>query len=150
MRGDAVLISAKIPGSGATAYPAVKALVIWANCVGLSAQAFGKDGDDDDPPKSTAPTVDVDPQTTCALALGFCGSSYFNIFQSIALAAGNALSAIPTSAKQPSVQAIAVEIPLTVDVTDRVSIETVLSADAEEAAQSGAQLTQGSGSPDLC
>jgi len=145
-----VLISAKIPGSGATAYPAVKALVIWANCVGLSGHAFGKDGDDDDdPPKSTAPTMDVDPQTTRAVAPGF-GGSLFNFSRSIALAARNALPAVRTSTKQPFVQAVAVEIPLTVEVCDRVSIETALSTVAEDAAQSGAQLTQGSGRSDLC
>jgi hypothetical protein len=156
VRGDAVLISAQIPGSSAAAYPAAKAPVIWATCVGRSGHAFGKDGGDDSPPKSTVPTMYVDLQSTYTLAPGCEPGSrigealLFTILQSIALAGRNTLPSVQTSARPPSVQALAIDIPLAVDVSDRVSIETVRSTDAQDAALSAAQLTQGWGSSDPC
>jgi hypothetical protein len=157
VRGDAVLISAQIPGSSAAAYPAVKAPVIWATCVGRSGHAFGKDGGgDDSPPKSTVPTMYVDLQSTYTLAPGCepgsrIGEAWlFTILQSIALAGRNTLPAVQTNARPPSVQALAIDIPLAVDVSDRVSIETVLSTDAQDAALSATQLTQGWGRSDPC
>jgi hypothetical protein len=90
--------------------------------------AFGKDGDDDSgAPNATAatPNIYLDLRTSYAtvpagaLPVGFGSSALFSALQSLAL--GNA-STLPTSASLSSLQSLAVDLPLTVDVTDTVSL----------------------------
>jgi hypothetical protein len=131
-----VLISAQFRGSSAIARPSVKALAVCAICVGQSGHALANDDDDDHATKPTAPTTYIDLRTSYAtipggsLGIGFGNSSLFSVLETIALATGNTPLPVPTSVKLPMVQAITVDVPLTVDVSDRVSIYGGVSASA--------------------
>ena len=133
---NVVWMSAQTRSSSAAIHPAIKALAVCAICVGVSSHAFGKDDDDDNSSKPTTPTTYIDLRTTYALVpggalgIGFGGTSLFTVLQSIVLATGNTLPTIPTSVKLPPVQAATMDIPLTVDVSDRVSIYGGVSASA--------------------
>jgi len=132
-----VLIAAQFLGSGAIVRPSVKALAICAICFALSGHAFANDDDDDGAAKPTTPTTYIDLRTSYAnipggsLGIGFGGtSSLFTVLQSIVLATGNTPPTVPTSVKLPRVQGVSLDIPMTIDVTDRVSIWGGVSATA--------------------
>jgi hypothetical protein len=89
----------------------------------LSARAaIGSDADDD-----SSPTMYLDLRTNYAtvplgsLPIGFGNSALFTALQSLALANGTALN-VPRVATLPSRQSLGVDLPLTVDVTDKVSL----------------------------
>jgi hypothetical protein len=110
------------------------AVAVCAVCIGLSTHAFGKDGDDDDSSKPYTPNVYLDLRTTYAtvpagaLAFGFGSGSLFPVLQSVVLAPVNTQSIIPTNVTLPAVQAITIDLPMTVDVSDAVSIYGGVSA----------------------
>ncbi|WP_176535012.1 hypothetical protein [Bradyrhizobium sp. 66S1MB] len=88
----------------------------------LAGPAFGKDRDDD---SGAPPNIYLDLRTSYAtvpagaLPVGFGSPALFSALQSLALANG---SSLPTSVSLPSRQSLAVDLPLTVDVTDAVSL----------------------------
>jgi hypothetical protein len=133
---NVVGMSAQLRRSGAAIHPALRALAVCVLCVGVSSHAFGKDDDDDSSSKPTTPTTYIDLRTSYAtipggaLGIGFGSASLVSVQGMIALATANTAPAVPTSVKLPTVQAIALDIPLTVDVTDRVSIWGGVSASA--------------------
>jgi hypothetical protein len=136
-------MSARIQSPGPSVRPAASALAAWTICVALSSHALANDDDDDNSPKPTAPTTYIDLRTTYAaipggsLAIGFGNTSLSSVLQSIALATGTTLPAVPSSVKLPYVHAVVMDIPLTVDVSDRVSIYGGVSASANTLAAGG-------------
>ncbi|UGA48483.1 hypothetical protein HU230_0015125 [Bradyrhizobium quebecense] len=88
----------------------------------MAGPAFGKDRDDD---SGAPPNIYLDLRTSYAtvpagaLPVGFGSPALFSALQSLALANG---SSLPTSVSLPSRQSLAVDLPLTVDVTDAVSL----------------------------
>lgn len=106
------------PSSG----PAVHALAVGLWCVAAGA-AFAADRDDDEPPSKPAfPNVYLDLRTTFAtvpsgtLALGFGNGSLSSALEALAIRRG----AVPNGL--PAAKSVAVDLPLTVDVSDRVSL----------------------------
>jgi hypothetical protein len=111
--------------------------------LGGSTSAFAKDGDsdgddDDSGAKSNSawPTTYLDMRTTYAtvpagsLPIGFGNTALFTAIESLALSTGNGLPALPTSLPLASRQGVAIDFPLTVDVTDHVSLYAGLSGTA--------------------
>ncbi|WP_441242529.1 hypothetical protein [Tardiphaga sp. 768_D3_N2_1] len=103
--------------------------------MGATNAAFGKD-DTDQTAEFTAPSVYLDLRTTYATApggaigIGFGNTSLFSVLGAIALAAGHTPSTVPTHIKLPTVHAVTVDIPLTVDLNDRVSVYGGVSVNA--------------------
>jgi len=102
-----------------------------------------KTGDDDDSSTkshSAWPTTYLDMRTIYsavpagALPIGFGNTSLFTAFQSLALSTGNGL---PTSLPLASRQGVAIDFPLTVDVTDRVSLYAGVSGTATNVSGQG-------------
>jgi hypothetical protein len=85
--------------------------------------AFSADDDADSPEKPAIPNIYLDMRTTYAtvpagaLALGFGGSSLSTVLQAIAASQG-----VSFPRALPAAQSIWLDLPLTVDVTDRVSL----------------------------
>src|ERR1700751_1589720 len=112
------------------------AMAVDALLIGCNTDAFCKDlasnssDDDDGSAKQTPsfPTTYLDMRTTYAtlpagsLPIGFGNSAVFTALQALALANGSTFPTIPGSVTLPSRQALAVDLPLTVDVTDKVSL----------------------------
>ncbi|MGY3620467.1 hypothetical protein [Bradyrhizobium sp. USDA 10063] len=100
--------------------------------LGLAAPALAKDKDDDDTsakPTPTIPNIYLDLRTNYAkipagaLAIGFGNTVLVSTLQTIqALSERNLLRTIPSGVSSPASEAIGVEFPLTVDVTDQVSL----------------------------
>jgi len=97
--------------------------------------AFGKD-DNDQAAQFTPPTVYLDLRTTYATApggaigIGFGNTSLFSVLGAIALATGNTPPTMPTHKKLPAVHAVTVDVPLTIDLSDRVSVYGGVSVNA--------------------
>jgi len=118
-----VPISSRILTTSFGDFPSLPGLVL-ACFIGscLAGPAFGKDRDDD---SGAPPNIYLDLRTSYAtvpagaLPVGFGSPALFSALQSLALANG---SSLPTSVSLPSRQSLAVDLPLTVDVTDAVSL----------------------------
>ena len=116
-------ISSRILTTSFGDFPSLPRLVL-ACFIGscLAGPAFGKDRDDD---SGAPPNIYLDLRTSYAtvpagaLPVGFGSPALFSALQSLALANG---SSLPTSVSLPSRQSLAVDLPLTVDVTDAVSL----------------------------
>jgi len=113
--------------------------------VGCGGSAFAKDGDDEDSEKTatTVPNIYLDLRTSYAtvpagtLAIGFGGTTLFTALQSLALANANATLPVPGSLSLPASQAVAIDLPMTVDVSDRVSLYAGVSASSTNTASTG-------------
>lgn len=100
-----------------------------AACTGCTCSAFAKDDDDGaaSTPAST-PSIYLDMKTTYAtipagsLPIGLGNSALFPTLQSFVLT--NGTNALPHSAGAalPAIQAAVIDLPMTIDVTDRVSL----------------------------
>lgn len=104
--------------------PALRAVALGLACLTVSASAaFAAEADEDAPAKPTVPNIYLDLRTSYAsipagtLGLGFGTTSLSAAFQALAARRGTTL---PNGL--PAAQSIAVDLPLTVDVTDRVSL----------------------------
>ncbi len=129
-------LSAQIPTRRIGVVSILRVLVIGTICIGLAGRAFSKepvskdsnDNDDSASSTSSAPTTYLDLRTTYSavpagsLPIGFGSTALFTALQSLALSNGNALPALPGSLSLPSRQALAVDVPATIDVTDTVSL----------------------------
>ena len=110
-------------------------LIVCAVCIGVTDTAFGKD-DNDQAAQSTTPNIYLDIQTTYAtvpggaIGMGFGNASLFSVLETIVLATGNTTPTVPTSRKLPTVHAVTVNVPLTVDLSDRVSVYGGVSVNA--------------------
>ncbi|WP_036042637.1 hypothetical protein [Bradyrhizobium yuanmingense] len=92
-------------------------------CLAVPAGAFAADDEEDEPAKPTVPNIYLDLRTIYAtipagtLALGFGNTSLSAAFQALAAQRGTSL---PNGL--PAAKSIAIDLPLTVDVSDRVSL----------------------------
>ena len=109
-----------------------------ASALAMTSAAFGAEEDEDEPAKPSAPNVYLDMRTTYAtipagtLGLGFGSSSI-----SAALEALAALRSTSFPGGLPAAQSIAVDLPLTIDVTDRVSLYGGVSGTSANLGNSG-------------
>jgi hypothetical protein len=103
--------------------------------LGVTDAAFGKD-DNDQAAQFTPPNVYLDLRTTYATApggaigIGFGNTSLFSVLGAIALATGHTPSTVPTHKQLPAVHAVTVDVPLTIDLSDRVSVYGGVSVNA--------------------
>ena len=104
--------------------PALRAAATGLLCLALSAgAAFAADDEKDKPAKPDVPNIYLDLRTIYAtipagtLGLGFGNTSLSAAFAALAVRRGTAL---PNGL--PAAKSIAVDLPLTVDVSDRVSL----------------------------
>nr|WP_271531203.1 hypothetical protein [Bradyrhizobium sp. CCBAU 25338] len=104
--------------------PALRAVALGLACLTVSASAaFANEAEEDAPAKPTVPNIYLDLRTSYAtipagtLGLGFGTTSLSAAFQALAARRGTTL---PNGL--PAAKSIAVDLPLTVDVTDRVSL----------------------------
>jgi hypothetical protein len=92
-------------------------------CIGASSAAFAAEADEEDAAKPSIPNVYLDLRTSFAaipagtLGLGFGSSSLSTAREALAALKG---TSFPRGL--PAAQSIAVDLPLTVDVSDRVSL----------------------------
>lgn len=99
------------------------ALLCCAVWIATAGTALGADADEEEATKPSVPNVYLDLRTTYAtipagtLALGFGSSSLSAALETLAARRG---AAFPQGL--PAARSIAVDLPLTVDVTDRVSL----------------------------
>jgi len=124
--------------SGANNNALVMLRAITACCFGMgilcSSTALAADDDDSEAkPKAVWPTTYLDMRTMYAvvpagsLPIGFGNTALFTALESLALSTGNGL---PTSLPLASRRGVAIDFPLTVDVTDRVSLYAGVSGTA--------------------
>jgi len=116
--------------------PWLRAAAIVAACVGCACSASAQDGDDDGGAKgepASTPSIYLDMRTTYAsipagaLPIGLGNSALFPTLQSFALSNGTA-SVAPRGVTLPGVQAAIIDLPMTIDVTDSVSLYAGVSA----------------------
>ena len=92
-------------------------------CIAVTGPAAAADADDDGATKPAIPNIYLDLRTTYAtIPAGTLGLGFGNTSLSAALEALAALKGASLPHGLPSAQSIAVDLPLTVDVTDRVSL----------------------------
>ncbi len=103
---------------------ASRAAAMGLLCLALSAgAAFAADDEEDEPAKPDVPNIYLDLRTIYAtipagtLGLGFGNTSLSAAFEALAVRRG---STLPNGL--PAAKSIAVDLPLTVDVSDRVSL----------------------------
>ena len=130
------------------------AMIACAIVLGCSAVAFAKDGDkdsdnDDSGTKSSPawPTTYLDMRTSYAsvpagsLPIGFGNTALVTALESLALSTGSSLSALPknlpSNLSLASRQGVAIDFPLTVDVTDHVSLYAGVSGTATNTSGQG-------------
>jgi hypothetical protein len=118
------------------------ALVI-AMCVGRNEFAFARDGDDEEGSErqvAAAPTMYLDLRTSYAtipagtLSIGLGNTALFTTLQSLAVSSSTLL---PANLAVPGTQAATIDLPMTVDVSDRVSLYGGVSASATNTAPTG-------------
>jgi hypothetical protein len=111
----------------------------------FSGLALSKDADSDDAAASTPPNIYLDLRTNYAtvpantLSIGFSNPSLSSALAT--LQSLNSLTGVPTlpalpSLSSPSSRSIGVDVPLTVDVSDRVSLYAGFSASASQSGTS--------------
>lgn len=129
----------------ATFSTCLKAGLAGALCVCFSGFALAKDDDDDGSSNgaSKTPNIYLDMRTAYAnvpagsLPVGFGSPALVTALQSLALSRANNLPARPSSLTLPAVQAVIVDLPLTVDVTDGVSLYAGVSGSSTGTALTG-------------
>jgi hypothetical protein len=109
--------------------PVLRAIAMGMLCLSLlslaipTGAAFAAEDEEDEPTKPAVPNIYLDLRTSYAkipagtLGLGFGTTSLSTALQTLALRRGTAL---PNGL--PAAKAIAIDLPLTVDVSDRVSL----------------------------
>jgi hypothetical protein len=109
-----------------------------------STSALAADDDDSDAKsKSAWPTTYLDMRTSYAslpagsLPIGFGNTALVTALESLALASGNGVPALPNSLPLASRQGVAIDFPLTVDVTDHVSLYAGVSGTATSVSGQG-------------
>lgn len=122
--------SSQIGRSGSRPAPSIFGAIFL--CVCCSSHALSKDQDEDvdgsAKQTSGAPTTYLDIRThytsvpAASLPIGLGSPALVTALQTLALSHGNTPAAVPGGVTLPSAQAVAVDLPATVDVTDQVSL----------------------------
>jgi hypothetical protein len=115
---------------GANARPARGVVLAGLVACLICGPALGKNGDDDDASaKPSIPNLYLDLRTYYAtvpagsLVIGFGNSAFVSTLQTLrALSEANKLSTLPGGRSSPASQSINTDFPLTIDVTDQVSL----------------------------
>lgn len=104
--------------------PALRAVALGLACVTVSASAaFAAEADEDAPAKPAVPNIYLDLRTSYAtIPAGTLGLGFGTTSLSAALQALAARRSTTLPSGLPAAKSIAVDLPLTVDVTDRVSL----------------------------
>ena len=114
----------------------LRTAALVATCVACVCAASAKDGDDDSGATSQSdatPSIYLDMKSSYvslpagALPIGLGNSALFPNLQGVLLANGTALPH-PGGISLPAIQGAVVDLPLTIDVTDRVSLYAGVSA----------------------
>ncbi|WP_319796806.1 hypothetical protein [Nitrobacter sp.] len=124
---------------GARSSTCLKAALAGAICIYFTGFAFTKD--DDDNGASTTPNIYLDLRTSYArvpvgsLSIGFGNPALVTALQSLALFRANTTAA--GGLTLPSAQGVVVDVPMTIDVTDSVSLYAGVSASSTGTALTG-------------
>jgi hypothetical protein len=127
------------PNASALLCVTIACAIVLGCSNGVFAKDGDKNGDDDDGDAKTNsvwPTTYLDMRTAYAtvpagsLPIGFGNTALGSALESLALSTGNGLPASPTSLPLASRQGVAIDFPLTVDVTDHVSLYAGVSGTA--------------------
>ena len=130
----------------ATSSACLKAALAGALCICFTGLALAQDDDDGDGSSNGAsktPHIYLDMRTAYAsvpagsLPIGFGNSALVTALQSLALSRANSFPASPGSLALPAAQAVVVDLPMTVDVTDGVSLYAGVSASSTSTALTG-------------
>jgi hypothetical protein len=130
----------------ATSSTCLKAALAGAFCICFTGLALAKDDDDDGGSSNGAsktPNIYLDMRTAYAsvpagsLPIGFGSPALVTALQSLALSRANSLPTSPGSLTLPAAQAVVVDLPLTVDVTDGVSLYAGVSGSSTSTALTG-------------
>ena len=121
------------------------AALAGALCTCFDSSVLADDDDDDGSSKgaSKTPNIYLDMKTSYAsapagsLPIGFGNPALVTALQSLALSRGNSVPASPGSPTLPKAQAAVVDLPMTVDVTDAVSLYAGVSASSTSTALTG-------------
>jgi len=123
----------------------LKAALAALLCVCFSGLGLANDDDNDASSNdaSKTPNIYLDMRTSYAsvpagsLSIGFSSPALVTALQSLALSRANSLPASPGSLALPAAQAVVVDLPMTVDVTDRVSLYAGVSATSTDTTLTG-------------
>jgi hypothetical protein len=123
----------------------LKAVCAGLFCICFIGLALAKDDDDDGSSNgaSKTPNIYLDMRTSYAsvpggsLPIGFGSPALVTALQSLALSRANSLPASPGGLTLPGAQAVVVDLPMTVDVTDSVSLYAGVSASSTSTAPTG-------------
>ena len=129
----------------ATSSACLKAALAGALCICFTGLALAQDDDDDGSSNgaSKTPNIYLDMRTAYAsvpagsLPIGFGNSALVTALQSLALSRANSFPASPGSLALPAAQAVVADLPMTVDVTDGVSLYAGVSASSTSTALTG-------------
>lgn len=130
----------------ATSSAYLKAAIAGALSICFTGLAVAGDDDDDDGSSNAAsktPNIYLDMRTSYAsvpagsLSIGFSNPALVATLQSSALSRANGLRASPGSFTLPAAQAVVVDLPMTVDVSDGVSLYAGVSGSSTSTALTG-------------
>jgi hypothetical protein len=114
-------------------------------CICFAGPALANDDNDDSSSNgaSKTPNIYIDMRTAYAsvpagsLPVGFANPALVTALQSLALSRGNSVPASPGSVTLPAAQGVVLDLPMTVDVTDGVSLYAGVSASSTDTAVTG-------------
>jgi hypothetical protein len=121
-----------------------KAALTGALCICFTGVAVADDDDDGSSNSgSKTPNIYLDMRTSYAsvpagsLPIGFGNPALVTALQSLALSRANSLPASPDGLTLPAAQGVVIDLPMTVDVTDDVSLYAGVSASSTSTAMTG-------------
>ncbi|WP_225164026.1 hypothetical protein [Bradyrhizobium sp. BRP56] len=112
-------------------------------CLSSGIARAGDEDDDSSNGASSAPNVYLDMRTTYArvpagaLAVGFGNSSLLAALQSAAISNAGSVAAVAGGATLPGAQSVVVDLPMTIDVNDNVSLYAGVSASSTSTPMTG-------------
>lgn len=124
--------------------PPVRTAVVVAACIGWNCPASATDGDSGAASQTAStPSIYLDMKTTYAtipagaLPIGLGNSAVFTALQSFVLSNGSTALPQPRGTTLPAAQAVVTDLPMTIDVTDAVSLYAGVSASSTNTPSTG-------------